>query len=60
MALYTPCLGETPDGKCSCGQPATTEVQAGWHNAGYQGAPFGGQYEEVCEECYRYQMDDSN
>ncbi len=44
MAIYTP-------GLCGCGQPATTEIQCGWHN-GPTAHQSGGQYEEMCEACY--------
>ena len=58
MAIYTPSRGESRDGKCGCGKPATTEVQCGWdpgvhygpnHHLNRQG---GGQYDEVCDDCY--------
>lgn len=51
MAVYIPCKGEERDGRCQCGKPAVTEVQCGWHN-GEHGKPSGGQYDEVCQECY--------
>lgn len=56
MAIYMPCLGEERDGRCHCGRPATTEVQVGWHNGEY-GGPSGGQYDEICEECFASDYD---
>lgn len=59
MALYTPCLGETPDNNCfSCGKPANTEIQYGWHKNASNGTVIGGQYGEICEECYKYIFSD--
>lgn len=49
--MYCPALGESADGRCGCGAPATTEVQVGWHQ-GRDGRPSGGQYQEICEACY--------
>jgi hypothetical protein len=50
MAVYTPSRGERPDGLCACGQPATTEIQTGWHNP--TTGVGGGQYEEMCDACF--------
>lgn len=51
MSIYIPVLGEERDGLCDCGAKATTELQCGWHN-GDHGEPSGGQYVEVCKQCY--------
>lgn len=56
MALYRSWLGETGDGFCRCGAPATTEVQVGWHNADHPGEQPGGQYDEICDQCLAEDM----
>ncbi len=50
MAIYTPSRGQQRDGRCNCGEPATTEIQVGWHQP--TTGPGGGQYEEMCETCF--------
>ena len=55
--IYCPSMGTSPDGICGCGQPATTEIQVGWYNASRTARDSsGGQYEEMCEECYQQHL----
>ena len=56
MSIYTPSCGESADGVCGCGAPATTEIQVGWHNPPHGNGPSGGQYQEMCEECFAAEM----